>query len=106
VFRDAFGPNSSVGLSPEGGDDLVGITAPALEAYDLKTSLGPITQAPPDFPNVGEACAATLGDLAFSDGPGMSVTFRAIRTVPEPSSLVLAALGLVPVGRRGAASCD
>jgi hypothetical protein len=113
VFRLALGPNSSVGLSPASGDDLVSITDPSFLNYDLASAIGPITQAPPDFINVGEAYATTLGDLTFIDAPDTSVTFRAFLAtpaVPEPSGLVLAcvaAASAVASGRRRRPSpCD
>jgi hypothetical protein len=94
VFRNAFGPNSSVGLSPSTGDDLLSITDPSLATYDLKTPFGPLTQAPPDFINVGEAYATTVGDLIFTDDPDTSARFRAsVASVPEPASIVMACTG-------------
>ena len=47
--------------SPGGGNDLLDITDPSLTTCDLKSSVRPLTQAPPDFINPGEAYATTVG---------------------------------------------
>ena len=92
VFRNRFGPNSSVGLSPESGDDLFSITDLSLATYDLKTEFGPLTQSPPDFLNFGEAYATSAGDLVLANDPNAVVTFQARllpTAVPEPGPMVM-----------------
>ena len=92
VFRGGGGPRASIGLSPQSGDDILDITSSTLATYDLKTAFGPLTQAPPDFLNVGEAYATSAGDLIFTDDRDAIITFQATlvpAAVPEP--------GLIPL---------
>ena len=79
------------GIGAVGGDALLG--------YDLRTSIGPITAGggvgyPPSL-----FVYTTLGNLSFTENlsgssPG---TFAATATVPEPTSLLLTAIGLLGV---------
>lgn len=99
VFRAAFGTFAPIGLSPESGDDLLDITNASLATYDLRTPFGPLTQAPPDFVNPGEAYATSAGDLVLRISGNESLTFEA--TVPEPTALMLAVpAGLLLLRRR------
>lgn len=88
------------------GMDLIGLTANALRTYDLKTALGPVggvvdAVALGQFSSIGLAGGSTLTVSSLTNA-----TFAAA-PVPEPSSLVLAGLGLAVVAgaaaRRGAA---
>lgn len=95
AFRHSFGPNSSVGLSPASGNDLLSITDPSFASYDLASSFGPVTQAPPDFINTGEAYSTSAGDLILQPEPPGSVTFQAdLNPVPAPGALGLMASAL------------
>lgn len=92
VFRGGSGPRTSIGLSPQSGDDILDITNPTLATYNLKTAFGPLTQAPPDFLNVGEAYATSVGNLIFTNDRDASITFQATlppAAVPEPGAVAL-----------------
>jgi hypothetical protein len=90
-------------------DNGLGINDPALAAYNLFTSFGPLTvtdqSQPPSnlLPTFGAGSFLTVGGDHIAMTRNTSLTFSAVaRSVPEPMTLVLLAIGLiaVPLARR------
>lgn len=110
MFSTSFGPVTLVGLSPISGNDLLDVRGAPLSGYRLDTAIGPFTQAPPDFLNVGEEFGTSLGSLVFLDDRDASLTFQATilgNPIPEPSTWAMmltgfAILGMVVRRRRAA----
>jgi hypothetical protein len=72
----------------------------ALLGYDLRTSIGPITALPGGIGYPPSLFVyTTLGNLSFTENlsPTAEGTFAATAAVPEPTSLLLTAIGLLGV---------
>jgi hypothetical protein len=84
-----------VGTFGPGTDILDVIGNPALDTYDLTTSIGPLTGSP--LFSSGIHFRTTSGDLVL-DGVSGNATFAAVASpAPEPSGLALTAVGLAGV---------
>lgn len=88
-------PNAAAGFGvPSAGRDVLDIVSAAFDGYDLTKSIGPITG--PSLINAGFTFDTSGGLLVLQSAGG--VTFSAsveVVAVPEPSSAVLLALGLL-----------
>jgi hypothetical protein len=85
---------------PGVGPTLLEINDPALSTYALDTPIGPITsQAECTISTGFDACFPANTDLGFFfldvPGPGDSATFTATADVPESSSVLLLAIGMI-----------
>lgn len=79
---------SLVGLTETGSNELIDVVDRSLFGYDLRSSIGPVTNSPLDFLNFDTVFATSLGDLVLFDDDDASVTFSAqlAGAVPEPAT--------------------
>ena len=79
-------------------DNGLGLHNPALNGYDLSTSIGPLVGdfLTPTFNSIGNGFATTTGAIVEMTGDE-TLTFTA-SVVPEPATVALLALGLAGLG--------
>jgi hypothetical protein len=96
VYNPRFG--GIFGLTDENsttGGDILDVQASAFLTYDLTSPIGPIAGTFADYFSLNKLSGTSAGDLVFTSVADSVIVIAA--AVPEPSSIVLSALGFLGV---------